>query len=127
RRQVQLVDRADGVRDRAADQRDHSALAEGVHTEAGQTRNRVGEVDLVLARELAELAVLGEHLPEDRLGLLGAQRLGIGNGLEDAVGPDERTRRHLEVKVRAFCLDYAAEGSLQIEHLHVYRKASASP
>ena len=35
RREVELLDRADRVRDRAANERDHAALPEGVHAEAG--------------------------------------------------------------------------------------------
>ena len=55
-RQAEVVDRADLEGDRAADDRDVAALAEGVHAEAGDARHLVGEVGL------ADVAELGEEI-----------------------------------------------------------------
>ena len=54
--QAELVDRLDHHRDRAHDDRDRAALAEGVDAEAAEALDRVGEVDLVLGLELLDLA-----------------------------------------------------------------------
>ncbi len=51
---LEVVDRADLEGDRAADDRDVAALAEGVDAEAGDARNLVGEVGLAHVAELGE-------------------------------------------------------------------------
>jgi hypothetical protein len=117
RRQQQLLTGADRERDRPAHDRDRSPLAKGVDPEAGEARDGNREVDLALALELLDLARMGEHRSEDRLGRLGPERLRAGNRLERPLHPDDRPRGDLEVQIRALDLDHASEGLLEVEHV----------
>ena len=65
----ELLDRADLVRDRAADHRDRPALPEGVDAEARDVLDFVGEVDLVLLVEFVELVLVREQVAQRLLGV----------------------------------------------------------
>jgi len=98
-RQHQLVDRADLHRNDAKDEPDRAPLLEHVAAKPTESRNAIGEVDLLRVPEL--LALRGRH---DR----GAHRdeilvvetfVGRG-GLEGPPDPHHRIAADLEVEVR---------------------------
>ena len=62
--------------------------------------DRVGEVDLAVARELGQPFAGGEHLAQHALGVRRAQGLGALDRGQVALQPDQRLRRDLQVKVR---------------------------
>ena len=83
----------------AAGDRDGAALTESVHAEAGEARDRVGEVDLTFLGELAQAVVRGQHLAQHPLGVGGRKRFG-SDADEVALEAHQGRRRHLQVKVR---------------------------
>ena len=110
-------------RDRAHDDRDRSALQEGVDAEAPEALHGVGEVDLVLSLELGDLLGVQQHLRQRLARVLREQPLGAGDRLEVAVEADQRIRGDLEVKVGALGRDQVPQRVIEIES-HV-EKASA--
>ena len=114
-------------RDRAQDERDEALLAEGVDAEAAEALERVGEVDLVLGRELLELGGVAQHLAQDVLGVLRGEALGARDRLELAVQASERVGGHLQVEVGALHRDEVAESVIEIEsHRPLDRHAPAA-
>ena len=111
-------------RDRAADDRDRAALAEGVDAEAREPVERVGEVDLVLLREL--LALRG--LRQERLasGVVGIGRASSCSqpGRSARASPstaNERAVAGLDVQVGTTACDQCVECLVDVEHMRGYR------
>ena len=74
------------------------ALEEDVDAEAGDARDRVGEVELALDLEL--LLLLGvEHAVEQLLRILGRQRLDAVDALQVPAQTDRRGRSDRDVQV----------------------------
>ena len=117
RRQVEVGDRADGVRDRAADEAQRAALTEGVDAEARDAGDRVREVDLVLAAELVELRGVGQHGAHGRLGVFGGQRSRTLDRPQLTVDTCQRRGLNLEMEVGASELHERAESIVDIEHV----------
>ena len=88
--QAEVVDRPHLVGDRAADDRDVAALAEGVDAEARHALELVGEVGLAVLGELARRAswsLRAHQVLERALGVLAPSALGALDGHELAVDP----------------------------------------
>ena len=116
--QAELLDGLDLERDRAADDRDRAALAEGVDAEAGEAGDRVGEVDLASSRELLELRLVGEHLEEHRArcppgasGSVSVDRLELAVQA-DRAGGDGTLRWRSEPSVSMTVM----QGGVEVEH-----------
>ena len=116
--QAEVIDRAHLEGDRAADDRDVAALAEGVHAEAGDARHLVGEVGLADVAELGEEIRVVEDVLQRGVGVLGREGLGVRNGLEHAMDARHRLRGHLDVEVRALVLDHVAQGLIDVKSHH---------
>ena len=116
----ELLDRADLVGDRPADDRDRAALLEGVDPEPREAGDRVGEVGLAALLELLQRALLGDLL-EGALGVLRRQRLMALEGHQLAVHADGRRRADFDVKVRPLTLDQRAQCCVDLEHPGSYR------
>jgi hypothetical protein len=101
RRELQLLDGLDLVRDGAQDERRRAALVKGVHAKTREARHREGEVHLVLGLELAAQGVALDQAVDDPAGDLGRERFRVGHGLEPPVDANHRRRGHLEVQVGA--------------------------
>ena len=105
--EVQLLEGGDLGRDLAHGHADAAALAEHVDAEAPEGRRRVGEVDLVVLAEAADLLV-GHDGRRDVLGVLG----GEGRLVEQrqlAVDADHRRAPRLDVQVRRVARHHLAE------------------
>jgi hypothetical protein len=127
-RKAKLLDRFHAIRDHAHDDRDGSPLPEGVDTEAGETGDRVREVDLVVLLELGHLVrVLGEHLPDHALGVLLAKDLPLFQLAQAAVDAGKRERLHLEVKIRPVVLNDPSKRLLELEHPDPHRRGTEQP
>src|SRR5439155_119159 len=109
-------DRADVVGNHAAGHGDHAALLEGVDAEAGDVGDFEGEVDLALVRELAQLDLVAEQLPERPFGVLGAERLGPLIYGEDPVDAKQRPGANFQVQVRAAPVHELIERPRNVEH-----------
>ena len=102
--------------DRAARQRDHAALAEGVDAVARQPDDFEGEVDLVLLGEFLQLHRVVQQVVQRMLGVLGAQRIATVVVGEDAVHAVQRRRVHLQVQIRAVTVYQLTQSCLHVEH-----------
>ena len=106
RREAELLERHDLVRDRPEDGADGVALQEHVHAEAALARDRVRRVELVLGLELLPL-LLGEDGVDHPPDLRAVQLRELGEALELAVDADRRVDADREVEV----------GAVEVEHV----------
>ena len=116
RGQCQFLDRRDLVRDRAAGDRDQSALAERVDAKASDFVDFKREVDLVLGGEFLELGLVAEQLVQRGLGLLRAQRRRALVARELAIDAIEGGRARLQVQIGAVLIHQLAQSLLDVEH-----------
>ena len=125
---LELLDRADAVRDGARHEQDAAALVAGIDPEAREIGDLEREVDLVALLELGEPRARTEQLAQGLLDV-GGGRLGPGAVLERhelAVDAGHRHRSALEVQVGAIGRDQCAERSVKIDHQLPSRSLAAN-
>ena len=105
--QMQLLERRDLGRHLAHGDADAAALAEDVDAEAPEVRQRVGEVDLVVLAEPADLLVRHDR-GRDVLGVFGRERRLVQED-ELAVDADDRRAPRLDVEVGRVARHHVAE------------------
>jgi len=99
--------------------------AERVHPKPRDPLDRVREISFSRGLEPLELrGLLGQHLPEHALGVLGVEALVIPERREPAVDSRERMRADLQVKVRPLRAHDQRERLVKIEHPRVHRRSS---
>ena len=111
RRQAELLEAEDLVRDLPEDGGDGAALVEDVRAEARQALDAEREVELEVLLEAVLLRV-GEHRVGELLGLRRRQRRHVQRH-ELAVDADLRRRVGRDVKVRAAALDHRLQQLMQ--------------
>ncbi len=98
RREAELLERLDRLRDESEGRADGAALEVDVDAEAGQTRHAVREVELPLDLEIL-LLLAREDLVHELLGVGRRQRVVLLEALDLPVHTDRRARAHADVEV----------------------------
>ena len=111
RRDAELLESEDLVRDLPEDRRDRAPLHEDVPAEPGQALDPEGEVELERLLEPVLLDVGQDRVAE--LLRLGDGQRGVVQGLDVAVDPDHRRRVRRDVQVRAAALDESLQKLVQ--------------
>jgi hypothetical protein len=118
RRQAELVDAADPVRDRARDERDIAALAEDVDPEARDADDLVGDVELLVALEFRHALGAGEQRlgAGDRVGGLEHRPVIAGERTKLTIDASERHRSHFQMEIGPIAGDERAQDFLDVDH-----------
>ncbi len=122
-RHAELVERLDDGRDQAERRPDRRALVIGVDTEAGASRDRVGEVDLPLGLEALTL-VVGEDRVDDLPRHLGRHDRVVVQRRQPPAHADRRVSSRGQMQVGGVALDDLEQqvGEVKV-HCRGYRRA----
>ena len=119
---AERLERRDLLRDEAEGGADRAALEEAVDAEAGDARDRVGEVELLVVLEALALVVV-EDAVDDLAGLLRGQDREVLERLDLAAYADRRAGSRRSGGRRRPALDHPGEhlGEVEVTHPRLCR------